>query len=102
MSRINGNVYDINRIDFQVPFGQTELWRFTTGGNAPHPVHVHGASFQVVSRSGGRGVLYPWEQGWKDTVLLQDGESVDVLVRSTLIVAYISYTATSWNMKIWA
>ena len=81
MSRINGNVYDINRIDFQVPFGQTELWRFTTGGNAPHPVHVHGASFQVVSRSGGRGVLYPWEQGWKDTVLLQDGESVDVLVR---------------------
>jgi FtsP/CotA-like multicopper oxidase with cupredoxin domain len=81
MSRINGQVYDINRIDFQVPFGQTELWRFTTGGNAPHPVHVHGASFQVQSRSGGRGVLYPWERGWKDTVLLQDGETVEVLIR---------------------
>jgi len=81
MSRINGKVYDINRIDFQVPFGQTELWRFTTGGNAPHPVHVHGASFQVQSRSGGRGVLFPWESGWKDTVLLQDGETVEVLIR---------------------
>jgi FtsP/CotA-like multicopper oxidase with cupredoxin domain len=81
MSRINGNVYDINRVDFQVPFGQTELWRFKTGGNAPHPVHVHGASFQVQSRSGGRGVLYPWEGGWKDTVLLQDGETVEVLIR---------------------
>lgn len=82
MSRINGKVYDINRIDFQVPFGQTELWRFKTGGNAPHPVHVHGASFQVQSRSGGRGgVLFPWERGWKDTVLLQDGETVEVLVR---------------------
>jgi FtsP/CotA-like multicopper oxidase with cupredoxin domain len=81
MSRINGKVYDINRIDFQVPLGQTELWRFKTGGNAPHPVHVHGASFQVQSRSGGRGVLFPWERGWKDTVLLQDGETVEVLVR---------------------
>jgi FtsP/CotA-like multicopper oxidase with cupredoxin domain len=81
MSRINGREFDMDRIDFQVPFGQTELWRFETGGNAPHPVHVHGASFQVVSRSGGRGVLYPWEQGWKDTVLLLDGETVEVLIR---------------------
>jgi FtsP/CotA-like multicopper oxidase with cupredoxin domain len=81
MSRINGLEYDHNRIDFEVPFGQTELWRFETAGNAPHPVHVHGASFQVVSRSGGRGVLFPWERGWKDTVLLLDGETVEVLIR---------------------
>jgi len=81
MSRINGNVYDLNRIDFRVPFGQVERWRFTTGGNAPHPVHVHGASFQVQSRTGGRGALFPWERGWKDTVLLEDGETVEVLIR---------------------
>ncbi len=81
MSRINGNVYDLARIDFEVPFGQTERWRFQTGGNAPHPVHVHGASFQVVSRTGGRGTLFSWEGGWKDTVLLQDQETVDVLIR---------------------
>jgi FtsP/CotA-like multicopper oxidase with cupredoxin domain len=81
MSRINGLEYDHNRIDFQVPFGQTERWRFQTGGNAPHPVHVHGASFQVQSRSGGRGVVYPWERGWKDTVLLLDRETVEVLIR---------------------
>ncbi len=81
MSMINGKQYDLDRIDFQVPFGQTELWRFTTAGNAPHPVHVHGASFQVVSRTGGRGRLFPWEQGWKDTVLLEDGETVEVLIR---------------------
>jgi len=81
MSKINGQVYDLNRIDFQVPFGQTERWIFTTGHNAPHPVHVHGASFQVQSRTGGRGVVFPWERGWKDTVLLEDGETVEVLIR---------------------
>jgi FtsP/CotA-like multicopper oxidase with cupredoxin domain len=81
MSRINGLQYAMNRIDFRVPFGVVERWRFKTGGNAPHPVHVHGASFQVVSRTGGRGRLFPWEGGWKDTVLLNDKETVDVLIR---------------------
>jgi blue copper oxidase len=81
MSRINGLQYDHHRIDFTVPFGVTERWRFRTGGNAPHPVHVHGTSFQVVSRSGGRNRLYPWESGWKDTVLLNNKETVDVLIR---------------------
>jgi blue copper oxidase len=81
MSKINGLTYDVNRIDFQVPFGEVERWRFITNGNAPHPVHVHGASFQVASRSGGRGRTFPWEAGWKDTVLLQDFETVDILIR---------------------
>lgn len=81
MSKINGKVYDMDDPGFEVPFGQVERWRFTTSGNAPHPVHVHGASFQVVSRSGGRGRLFPWEGGWKDTVLLEDNETVEVLIR---------------------
>lgn len=81
MSKINGQVYDVNRIDFQVPLGETELWRFITNGNAPHPVHVHGASFQVQSRTGGRGEVFAWERGWKDTVLLEDRETVEVFIR---------------------
>ena len=81
MSRINGKRYDLNRTDFTVTKGQIERWRFTTKGNAPHPVHVHGASFQVQSRSGGRNRLFPWEGGWKDTVLLNDRETVDVFIR---------------------
>jgi FtsP/CotA-like multicopper oxidase with cupredoxin domain len=81
MSRINGKLFDHNRIDFRVPFGTTERWRLTTNGNAPHPVHIHGASFQVQSRTGGRRTVFPWERGWKDTVLLEDKETVDVLIR---------------------
>jgi FtsP/CotA-like multicopper oxidase with cupredoxin domain len=81
MTKINGIIYDMNRIDWTVPFGRTETWRFTTGGNAPHPVHIHGAVFEVVSRTGGRNQVFPWELGWKDTVLLEDGEVVTVKIR---------------------
>ena len=81
MTRINGVVYDMQRIDFEPSAGVVERWRFRTNGNAPHPVHIHGASFQVQSRTGGRGRLFPWEMGWKDTVLLADRETVDVLIR---------------------
>jgi blue copper oxidase len=80
-TKINGLSYGMHRIDFQVPFETTERWRFTTKGNAPHPVHVHGAYFQVQSRTGGRGTVFPWERGWKDTVLLENNETVDVLIR---------------------
>jgi FtsP/CotA-like multicopper oxidase with cupredoxin domain len=81
MTKINGLEYGMTRIDFQVPFGAVERWQFTTNGNAPHPVHVHGASFQVLSRKGGRNTTYAWEGGWKDTVLLDDRETVQVAVR---------------------
>jgi len=81
MSKINGNTYDINRIDFTVPFGETEMWTFKTNGNGPHPVHIHGASFQVISRTGGRGQIFPWEAGWKDVVLVNDFETVNVLIQ---------------------
>lgn len=81
MSKINGKMYSMDRIDLVVPFGETEKWIFKTNGGGPHPVHVHGASFQVISRTGGRGQLYAWEGGWKDVVLVNDFETVEVLVR---------------------
>ena len=81
MTRINGKVYDPDVPLFTVPAGQVEEWTFTTNGNAPHPVHVHGASFQVIDRTGGRNARFPWETGWKDTVLLNDGETVKVRIR---------------------
>lgn len=78
--RINGQEYDMALTDFVVPFGRVERWRFESRGGAPHPIHVHGAHFQVQSRDGGRDRVMPWETGWKDTVLLQEGEAVEVLI----------------------
>lgn len=81
MSKINGKLFEMERVDFQVPFGQVQRWRLITNGNAPHPVHIHGASFQVEARRGGRNQVFAWERGWKDTVLLEDRETVDILIR---------------------
>ena len=85
MTRVNGKTYDIDAEEFTVPFGRVERWIFVTNGNGPHPVHVHGASFQVQTRTGGRGRVFDWERGWKDTVVVNDKETVEVLIQ---FVAY--------------
>ena len=79
--RINGREYRMDHVDFRVPLGEAEIWEFESAGGAPHPVHIHGAHFQVLSRNGGRGRVFPWEQGWKDTVLLEDRERVEIAIR---------------------
>jgi len=76
---INGRAFDMERIDEQVRFGETEVWTFVNDGPFPHPVHMHEVQFQVVERIGGRATLMPWERGWKDTVLVFPGERVSVI-----------------------
>ncbi|MGR3570470.1 multicopper oxidase family protein [Brevirhabdus sp.] len=48
---INGQSYDMGRIDQKVALGETELWRINTD-MMMHPFHVHGTSFQVLSLQG--------------------------------------------------
>jgi FtsP/CotA-like multicopper oxidase with cupredoxin domain len=71
----------MNRIDFEIPLGDSEVWAFRNPSALPHPVHVHAGQFRVLSRTGGRGRVFPWEEGLKDTVLLFPGEEVRVAVR---------------------
>jgi FtsP/CotA-like multicopper oxidase with cupredoxin domain len=80
MRYINNLAYDVNRIDAQVPFGELEKWTFNSVGNT-HPVHIHGAQFQVIDRNGSPPDL--WEQGWKDVIRLDPQGTVNVLVQFT-------------------
>ncbi len=73
---INGDSYDMGRIDFHVPLGETERWRINADMMA-HPFHVHGASF-LVTHAGGRAVD-PRSTGLKDVIHV-DGPT-DILVR---------------------
>jgi spore coat protein A, manganese oxidase len=80
---INGEPFDPLRVDASPRLDDIEVWRFVNrpfaGRTMLHPVHTHLAPFQVLSRNG-RAPLRQ-ERGWKDTVAIEDGEEVDVIIR---------------------
>jgi len=77
--RMNGtNVAD----DEIVQIGTSEIWEFHNRTMMPHPMHVHGLQFGVISRQGGdanhdlRAGLV--DEGRHDTVLVLPGERVRI------------------------
>ena len=77
---INGQVFSMQRTDFTVPFGDVEIWEYRNTSTEPHPMHAHAALCQVLSRSSSAS-LPPEDTGWKDTVLVNPGETVRMLTR---------------------
>lgn len=79
---INGQLFDMDRIDFKQKQGVTEVWEvenvITEDGAWEHPFHIHGTQFTVISVDGGA----PDEslQGKKDTVNLLPGQKVRIAV----------------------
>lgn len=82
---INGKYFDMNRIDEEVSLNENEIWIIKNIGGmmqtSGHPFHVHGTQFQVISRDGQEPPLH--ERGFKDTVYVNTGEEVSILVRFT-------------------
>lgn len=76
---INGAQFDRAVTNFTVPWNELERWEFKNQSMMAHPMHPHGTLFQILSRS--TGALRPEEGGWKDTVLVNAGETVAVLIR---------------------
>jgi blue copper oxidase len=64
---INGQSFDMDRIDVETKRGTLELWEIGSQMMA-HPFHVHGTQFQILSLNGQVPPLHL--QGWKDTVLV--------------------------------
>ncbi|MGV8838836.1 MAG: multicopper oxidase domain-containing protein [Bauldia sp.] len=75
MFGINGQPFDMTRIDYELAVGSVERW-IIGGQMMGHPFHIHGVRFQVVRDKGGEP--RPENRGWKDTVFV-DGE-VELLV----------------------
>lgn len=72
-----------HRILTRPTLGADEIWELRHGGGgAPHPIHIHLVDFQVLSRTGGRNEVLPYEAaGMKDVVWLAPGEIVRVVAR---------------------
>jgi FtsP/CotA-like multicopper oxidase with cupredoxin domain len=84
MWTINGQRFDPDRSDAKVPLGEIELWRFRNEAGLrffgrPHPAHVHLGHFMILERNGKLPLVH--ERGWKDTVALESGEEVLVMIR---------------------
>ncbi|WP_458701002.1 multicopper oxidase family protein [Sulfurospirillum sp. 1307] len=75
---INGKQMDMSRIDEEVKKDTYEIWEIRNPSPRPHPFHVHGTAFKVLSRNGNQP--FKNEFGLKDTVLVYGREKVEILV----------------------
>jgi FtsP/CotA-like multicopper oxidase with cupredoxin domain len=76
---INEKQMDMNRIDESVKKDIFEIWEITNRSRMPHPFHVHGTGFKVLSRNGKAPLIN--ETGLKDTVLVYGRETVQIVVK---------------------
>lgn len=77
---INDQSMDPLRVDQIVPKDDTEIWEIRDREALfYHPFHVHNAQFRILDRD--RKPPGEYEQGWKDTVLVNPFETVRILVR---------------------
>ena len=76
---INGNVMKMQSINEVVKMGETEIWQIANEGPMIHPFHIHNTQFRILDRDGSPPAAN--EAGLKDTVVVNPGEIVRVLVR---------------------
>ncbi|HET9403269.1 MAG TPA: multicopper oxidase domain-containing protein [Burkholderiales bacterium] len=88
--RINGATYDMAATPITVRRDTVEAWDIrNVPPTMPHPMHIHGFQFRVISRTGGpeqqrrlaveKSGLAATDLGWKDTVLVWPGETVRIV-----------------------
>ena len=91
---INGKNFQMDEIAFEVKRNAIEIWQINNPVRGmPHPMHLHGFSFQVLERHNSPPQVVKLARfgagrtasdlGWKDTVLVWPGESVRIAIDFT-------------------
>ena len=79
---INGETFSMTEFkDYEIiKLNDVEIWEFYNPTGMPHPMHIHGSQFQVLSRASGplTGAL---DYGWKDCVVVLPQDRVRVIKR---------------------
>ena len=44
----NGQLFDMNRIDYRIPLNNVEIWSLSNQSMVAHPFHLHGVQFFVL------------------------------------------------------
>ena len=74
---INGKIFDPNRVDEFIGADTTEIWELKNMSPMAHPFHAHAIQYQILDRSGVPAT--GTDLGWKDTFLVQPGETVRII-----------------------
>ncbi len=82
---INGASYDENLINFTTSKDKVEIWNITNQSMMPHPFHIHGNTFQVISVNGNPPAANL--QGRKDVVTIPPNNG-----NVRLIIKYEDFT----------
>jgi bilirubin oxidase len=75
----NGQLFDMNRIDYRIPLDNVEIWSITNQTMVAHPFHLHDMEFFVLDRDG--VTPNPEERGYKDVVMLAPMETVRFITK---------------------
>jgi len=79
---INSSRFDPEHAQATPRLGDVEIWRFVyekSPWRQTHPPHIHLVNFQILDRNGQAPRDY--ERGWKDTLRLDSGDDVRVIMR---------------------
>lgn len=87
----NDSLFDMERIDFHIPLGNTEIWELNNSTMVAHPFHIHDVQFYVLDRDGNPPPVH--ERGRKDVVLVHPDETIRFITRfetfSDTVVPYV-------------
>ncbi len=75
----NGQLFDMNRIDYHIPLDNIEVWTLFNQTMVAHPFHIHDVQFFILDRDG--LAVRPEEAGYKDVVLLVPNETVRFITK---------------------
>jgi len=75
----NDQLFDMNRIDYQVPLNNIEIWTLSNQTMVAHPFHIHDVQFFLLDRDGVTVNLE--ESGFKDVVMVGPNETVRFITK---------------------
>jgi len=78
---INGRQMAMDFINERIELNTTEIWEIENTSPMMHPFHVHNGQFQLLDRNGRPPAAN--EMGWKDTVRVESGERLRIIMRFT-------------------
>lgn len=75
----NDQLFEMERIDQQIPLNNLEIWSISNETMVAHPFHIHDVQFFVLDRDG--ITVSAEEAGYKDVVMVGPNETVNLITK---------------------